>query len=109
MIERDWYSIEDADGEKFVHYHGFAVPYWDGEQWSVVNLTWCYFPLSEVLEADDRIEPFVFHASEVKQYQGEVDEASAENVLETYYDEGSGEYLPLSKLTDETPAGVYWF
>lgn len=109
MIERDWYSIEEQNGVKFVHYHGFAVPYWKDGLWSFIDLTWCYFPLSEVLEAEDREEVFRFNAEQVKQYQCEVSEAEAESIAESYCDKSSVTFLPLRYLAYDIPIGSYWF
>lgn len=116
MQEREWYSIEEHNGQKMVHYHGFTCPYWRDDLWSFIDFTWCLVPLEEVVaeESGGRYTLLDDAADCVQQYQDEVDEKEAERTLEMYYGHADGTsspgvHLKLEDLTMDTPFGNYWF
>ncbi len=116
MEEREWYSVLNLDGEKTVHYHGWCWLRDDGE-WSFVELTGCYVPLSE-LAGEDAFERLSSAAETSKQYQWEHPKDVAETIAERYYGSGAsphgetacepGRHLDWEDLDEDTPCGDYW-
>lgn len=123
-MERDWFSIEEIDGEKVVHYHGWSYYHGENErgeeEYSFVDLTHCYIPLANLVGLDDEERSLVWgEAAElVQQYQGEFGIEESQEMVEGYYglvvfslgqtECYPGTYLSGRDLTMDTPLGSYW-
>lgn len=106
---REFYSIEDHGGEKWIHYHGFTWPRDDDElPYALTEGTFCMCPIAEV--AGDPFEHMSSLFDTVQQYQRDMGEAECRWLEGHFYDGVSaGAGLSMSLVDSETPLGNYHF
>ena len=99
--DRDFYCIEEMDGQKVIHYEGCTYLHDNGS--IVLNeMTFCYVPVHEY--SKNRLDDA---AVAVQQYSYiAIDDVS--DLYKNYFSDGRPTYLPLKKVTEETPCGNYW-
>lgn len=126
----DYYYIEtDEDGSRYIHIEEYI---WDAREVGrtcededgnevdadvvVTEFTFCYIPMDEFLESDDRRYLAEEYEGEVQQYEGEYTfEQFKKEFLKNdgtrYTDAGtcySAEYLPWDDIKEDTPDGWYY-
>jgi len=97
----DYYSIEEFEDGKFIHYSSFSYVYEpdddDIPETAIMQheLTFCYIPISDYCKdgldiAQERVQQYttIIPFDLVK--------------------DDPGEYLPLKDVTEDTPCGDYW-
>lgn len=109
-FEREFYAVEEIDGERVIHYHGFtwARPDSDGEYpWTATELTFCYIPLASVHDGNAE-ELAALAAESVTQYNYNF--TDKEIALYIFKPEFSDlpVLLPWSEVSAETQCGEYW-
>ena len=110
-LDKDFYSVEEIEGKKVVHIHGYVYDAGEGinnpdETYRNVNFSGCYIPLDEFIGlSEDTINDF---QSTCKQYVNDLTETGAKELMEIYYGTDCKEKeLAYSELTLDTPCGDY--
>ena len=108
QLERDFFSIEYENGEKILHYYGWTYERDDEElPWASVELTFCYAPLSEIIEQG--VGEWMTDAPVyVQQYQGDYTEEGIIDVIEHYFDGEPGIHITGDDITEDLDYGDYW-
>lgn len=106
---REFYSIEDHGGEKWIHYHGFTWAREGGElPYALTEGAFCMCPIAEVV--GDPYEHMAGLFETVQQYQADMAEGHCRWIEEHYFDGTSaGAELRMSLVDCETPCGCYRF
>lgn len=75
----------------------------------IIDFTFLFIPLAEVPVIARNHEELSMRESSVKQYIARLPESMAQELNENYYGEGKpGTYLPIERVTNDTPCGEYW-
>ena len=108
MRERDYYIIEERDGQKLIRYVGFFYPTdSDGEDyWRHLEVAHGGTPLEEALaDINDWVS---FTCSEHGKYISDLTEGEVEELAAAYFDGEAGERLDFASLTPDALCGNYW-
>lgn len=128
MMGKDYYLIEtDDDGSRYVHVEECLWNAHQADRTVIVNgtevdadivvteFTWCYIPLEDFLEAEDRRELVSEYQGEVQQYEGEY---TFDMFIDQFYPKDakglitagscySAKYLDYDDIKEDTPDGWY--
>lgn len=108
MRERDYYIIEERDGQKLIRYVGFFYPSdSDGEDyWRHLEVEHGGTPLEEALaDINDWVS---FVCSEDGKRIGDLTEGEVEELASVYFAGKAGERLDFASLTPAALCGSYW-
>ena len=106
--DKDFYSVEEIDGRKYVHIFGYFYDNGGRPEWpSAVILE--YAGLMVELPAFLKLSHFDYDVltGDAKQYSQSVTRSEAEEAMITYFDGNPPEELSYNDLTLDTPCGNY--
>lgn len=113
--DKEFYSVEEHDGIKFVHIHGYIYDAGEGirradETHRNVVLRNCYIPLSEFTGLNE--DTLIRFMSTCEQSIEDMTKRDAESMMDGYYSrligiKQSAKELPFTELTRNTPCGEY--
>lgn len=111
MVEKDFYTVNEHNGTKFVCIEGWTEDRMD-------HMVLCYPPSDACFEAGTMPKDITF--PELERYEYDWDESginelngffdgmTLEEVVKTFYDGKPGVHLALRDVSESTPCGEYW-
>lgn len=110
MQDRDYYSIEDHDGVRMIHYLGWYYPHDSYDRWVSIELSGAFMPLDKFVEfaRRDRLDVLSDMAEVSTQYYHYLSEEEGEEEQAVYFNGSPGIRLPFREVTIDTPCGDYW-
>lgn len=104
--DRDYYSIYEVNGEKYIKFWGYFYDGCDDEEkpYRCLEFVGAEIPLKDYLE-DRSVYDLI--ESEITQYIGDMTEDEAIEAMNGYYNGNPPVPYPLEDVTMETPCGDY--
>ena len=110
-MDRYFYSVEEYDGSKEIHFSG-NVYYNDADEtdkcFRIAEWTGLYITIDKLKELieDDMLYEYI---NEKVAYLGDITEDEASDMCQEYFNGEPGKWLNINHVNEDTPCGDYWF
>lgn len=111
MMDRYFYSIEEDNGKKYVHFSGnvfYNNGNVDGNPFRLAEWTFLYIPISECISLIGKGDLFAWIEERITNID-DLTEEECQDCINGYWNGKSGKKLPLNEITDKTECGYYYF
>lgn len=110
-MDRYFYILEEENGEKIIHLEGnlYNVGNESDEEYTLTEWSGLYISLAKAQEMLKNDDEFFATVDELVKYAGNMTEADAMKVKDTYFNGNSGVPFDIADITDKTPCGDYYF
>lgn len=106
-MDRCFYSIEEDNGNKYVHFSG-NVFCDDGNSYgTIAEWTFLYIPISECISLIGKGDLFAWIEERITNVEELTEEC--QDCVNGYWDGKSGTELLLNEITNKTECGYYYF
>ena len=109
-LERDYFTIFEEKGEKYLKYRGYSYrrETADEKEYAFCDVCFCTEKLKKILK--EGIRDWIGRAApECKQYIDECTEEEAADIAAGYFGGEPGERIDPDTIDMDTPCGNYWY